>query len=47
MLALLLPETSETDRSAQFQRFGLLLAGDVNGLVKALLRFRFDVGVRS
>ena len=38
-LALLLPQTSKAHRRAEFQRFGLLLAGDVDGFEKA--RFGF------
>jgi hypothetical protein len=33
-LALLLPQTSETHGRTQFERFGLLLLCNVNGLLK-------------
>ena len=34
-LTLLLPQTGQAGSGAQFQGFGLLVAGDVEGLMKA------------
>jgi len=39
LLALLLPQASEAGSSAKLPRFRFLLAGNLNGLVKTLLRF--------
>ena len=36
--ALLLPQASQAHRRAEFEGFGLLLAGNVDGLQEALLR---------
>ena len=37
-LALLLPEAAEARRGAQLQRFGLLVASNVEGVTKADFR---------
>ena len=43
-LALLLPETSETDGRTEFEGLGLLLARNLNGFQKIPLGFILGVG---
>jgi hypothetical protein len=42
-LALLLPQAAQTHRGPQLQRFGLLVASNVEGLTKTGLRICLDV----
>src|SRR5206468_12923322 len=44
LLALLLPQTSQTHRCPQFQRLRLLPAGNLNGLQKTLLGLCLRLG---
>ncbi len=43
LLALLLPQPDQAHRRPQFQRFGLLVLGNLDGFVKT--RFGFGLGV--